>query len=651
MAESLAHELSALLTRTGGDPAVLRAVADAWEATGRPPTLRVVPFQPGRRPTDEDARPGMGSSDCAALVGAPAASSADAGAGNCAFVLFEADMPDDASVAASASLPDGWKSPPLAVEAIPGSHRRRVELDVARDLAGADLGFATGLLRTLRVDVAASRHGVPIAADAAALDVCDARLLGSLYQRIVERLVAPDTARQAAAAGAPDPGVAYHPWYPVLRIGMDKAALYTDALVSDIVGKADHLTDPAWLLRVGVYLELLTCLGVVEAVRGEPEVGDLLDPAERAAFDAGPVFAEVRARIDTAAWKEVWALRRIAFARRGLPRTGPVSARALLDKKKATLAFLHAHHEDLKHAIELAGPNSHNAQETWQRVFRDAERAVLRQTAAAFPELAFLPAPVREVVLWQRRGIGDQQGLYATACHQYRASMNMVAAWAKGRGLMDFTGDECVDLSTSLLHAAMHDPSRVPLLQRADGYGDELDVAEAVFSGAGPEPTLDEVEAMLAGVPILRLLDAGEIRTLAAAARPLLQGPHERFVVQGHEGTSLFIVADGDVEVVLRQGEVDVPIETMGTGAIIGEMGLLTGEPRAATVRAGRDGALVYEIGQQQYEPLVRAHPEWLDDLATEMADRLARRQNVLAARDVPSRADLRARIRRRFWG
>ena len=45
-----------------------------------------------------------------------------------------------------------------------------------------------------------------------------------------------------------------------------------------------------------------------------------------------------------------------------------------------------------------------NAQETWQRVFRDAERAVLRKTAEAFPELGFLPAQAREFVLWHSKG-------------------------------------------------------------------------------------------------------------------------------------------------------------------------------------------------------------------------------------------------------
>jgi hypothetical protein len=177
----------------------------------------------------------------------------------------------------------------------------------------------------------------------------------------------------------------------VLTIGGDKAALYTAALVADIVGKEHHLTDPAWLLRVGVHLELLTCLGIFEAVRDD--IGDLLDADERAAYESSDAFAETRARVRPDVWRDIWRTRQIAFPRRGSPRAGPVSVLNLLRKRDATLRFLHAHHEDLKNAIELAGPNPFNAQETWQRVFRDAERAVMRQAAQAFPELSFCPRP------------------------------------------------------------------------------------------------------------------------------------------------------------------------------------------------------------------------------------------------------------------
>ncbi|CAN5616756.1 hypothetical protein BH20ACT2_BH20ACT2_17310 [soil metagenome] len=364
----------------------------------------------------------------------------EGGSSNLAVVLFEvADLPDGAVVDATISI-DGrplptWDRQPVALTP---SARQRVELLPDRDLADEDLGFTQGFLRRARVELRVVHDADVMDADEAWLDVCDVRNLGSLCERIIDRVVAPDAARQAAKAGVPDPGVTYHPWFPVLKIGGDKAALYTAALRADIVDKQHHLTDPSWLLRVGIYLELLTCIGIFEAVRND--IGDLLSPAERAAFEHDDAFAEIHGRIDPDAWREVWRMRRITFPGLGSPRTGPVSVLNLLKKRDATLHFLHVHHDDLKHAIELAGPNRFNAQETWQRVFRDAERAVMRQTADAFPELGHLPAPARELVLWQRFGVASTQGVYATACNQYRASMNADAVWANAKGLMDHAG-------------------------------------------------------------------------------------------------------------------------------------------------------------------------------------------------------------------
>jgi CRP-like cAMP-binding protein len=605
----------------------------------------IIAFRPGRRPTDEARHPWLGSSDQVAfrLDGEP---------GNRCYVLFAVAGGDGCALDATLTGPDGplpgWDRRPFAPAAftggmpvprpcpLGGDHPYVLELAPDADLDVA-IPF-TGL--SLEVRIRLTRDGAEAAAAAGRLDVYDVRRFGTLYERIVERVVKPDTERQR-------PGLshAYHPWFPVLLIGSHKAELYTRALLGDVVHKRHNLSDPGWLVRVGLYLELLTGLGIFAAVR--EDAGELLTAAERAEL---PDLAD---RLNVDGWRRVWALREI----------GP-SATALLNKRRATLEFLHVHHEDLQHAIELAGPNPYSAQETWHRVFRDAERAVLRQTPAAFPELERLPPEVRRFVLWHRRGhlllsralrvpgplprlLGDQDGLFASACNQYRASMNRVADWAQARGLMDHAGDEAVPRQVSLLEAHMNQPSRVALLQRRDGYDSErLEVGAELPPDY--EPPLADLRELLAGTALFSLLRDDELDTLARTARPLTFGPLERIIVQGQDGDSLFVVVEGTVEVMLRRADGrEVNLGTRPRGTVLGEMSLLTGAPRSATVRAV-DGALVYEIGERQYEPILAARPELVTALERAMEKRLSAQGELLGRYDAErARAGFARRIRR----
>ena len=642
---------------------VLRAAAATLETAGEPVRCTIVPFVPGHRPADEAAHPGLGSSEEVAVI-LPGARQDPA----CLLYTVSGDPTGEVSVDATVSFtgPDGGAAP----VSVPGWDRRPVPPraftvgeDGAASIAGADprdrgarrvlslcpahdllpgaawgwdeLGAGIGggatdgahpftfghlFSQRLLVELRAVDRGVPVAAAATTMFVCDLRRSGSLYRRLLDRLVAVDVGRQARAAGVDAPGVAYHPWFPVLRIGAEKADLYTRALVEDIAGSGQHLSDPGWLMRVGLQLEFLTFMGICEAVKDD--VGDLLSPAERAAYEGSEHFAEVRARVDPEAWQEVWDLRRIAFPRLGTPRTGPVSALNLLAKKKATLGFLHVHHRDLRHAIALAGRNHHNAQETWQRVFRDAERAVLRMTPAAFPELDYLSEQTREFVLWHRKGrfelgrtvrfpgavtglFADQDGLFASACNQYRASMNEVADWAKQHGIMDHTGPECVPRRVSLLEAHLDEPARVAAMQHRDGFGPALDAVGP--APAGYARPADEVGGLLASTPPFCTLAPAERLALAAAARPRTLGPTERLLVQGQRSSrSLFLLAEGELEVLVRdhRGE-DVTTGTIRAGALVGGPPAPGDGSYDATVRA-LEGAVVYELGPRQYEPVLR---------------------------------------------
>jgi hypothetical protein len=331
--------------------------------------------------------------------------------------------------------------------------------------------------RRLRIELEPCAGEGVLTRNPSQVELYDTGQFGSLYRRLMERLVQPDTVAQATRLGLGTLSERFHPWFPVLAIGMDKARLYMEAIENDAAWHTVHLPDPRWLMRVGLYLELLTCLGIIEAVR--PEYPELLSPEEQHALETVPALAAVRKHLDVGAWREVWALRPIARPSR-LLRAAPVGPGNLLRKRRATLAFLEAHHEDLKRAIALAGPVRGDASETWRRVFRDAERAVLGHGEAVFPELQALPASWRGFALWHQcgdfsaqglgrvparlsRGLGDRDGVFASACRQYRRSMNEVAHWARERGLMAYAGQECISSGASLIEALL--PS--PLTQRA----------------------------------------------------------------------------------------------------------------------------------------------------------------------------------------
>lgn len=674
------------------------------------PKCRIISFITGRRPTDEAAHPGLGSSDNTGMI----CNFSDLET-NKTYILYEltgleqftAIECDSFGLDVTLSFAGtdgsqqtfpipGWNKRPIEPMIFKKSRGKRPSLQPVslgkiaghnlviafspeKDFLPVDWSFADfdepiqktatddqdpftfGHLFTqiVHVSIRLTHRGLPVAAAQTTLDVCDTRRFGSLYQRIVDRLLIPDTERQAQRAGAPSLDVSFHPWFPVLKIGSDKANLYTDALIEDIVHKKRHLTDPRWLMRVGLYLEFLTCLGIFEAVKDD--MGDLLTPAERKAFEQHPFFAKIRNRLNPWGWRKVWELREITFQKFGIPQTGPVCSMNLLQKKKATLAFLQVHHEDLKHAIALAGRNEYNAQETWHRVFRDAERAVLRKTQEAFPELGYMDNTFREMILWHQKGktavtgtalkqitnlVGDQDGLFASACNQYRASMNEVAEWAKHHSLMDYTGQECVDRQVSLLQAYMEKQfKQVERLQHRDGYSNSLETIDKLPGEL--KSSSEMIDDLLAGLSLFQILTVEERQQLASTAREIVLGPMERIIVEGRAGSSLFLVGSGNLEVLIRQSDgVDRVIDVKKRGDIVGEISLLTGAPRTATVRA-KESATVYEIGKRQYQPIISARPELIDELAQLMTRNI---KNIHEQREAYARENESTTMKERIW-
>ena len=98
-------------------------------------------------------------------------------------------------------------------------------------------------------------------------------------------------------------------------------------------------------------------------------------------------------------------------------------------------------------------------------------------------------------------------------------------------------------------------------------------------------------------------------------------------VTQGQAGDSLFIIVEGVVEVRVKVSEdKEIEVDRMGAGTFFGEMALLTGEPRTASIVATTD-TLLYEITKKDIEPLIIQQPELSKELSKALTERTLNRE------------------------
>jgi small-conductance mechanosensitive channel len=122
-----------------------------------------------------------------------------------------------------------------------------------------------------------------------------------------------------------------------------------------------------------------------------------------------------------------------------------------------------------------------------------------------------------------------------------------------------------------------------------------------------------EEERLLADVDLFATLPP-ELRHQVASSAPMaVYGSGETIVRQGEAGQSMFVVLSGTVRVVLEPSRNEVA--RIERGGYFGEMSLLTGDPRSATVLAVGDVAVV-EIGADLFRRLAAAHPEAIEKIA-----------------------------------
>ncbi len=139
----------------------------------------------------------------------------------------------------------------------------------------------------------------------------------------------------------------------------------------------------------------------------------------------------------------------------------------------------------------------------------------------------------------------------------------------------------------------------------------------------------DEAFSILRGEPLFQCLSDGQIGNLVGQSDLNHFGRGERVIEEGDDGDSMFILLQGSAQVSVAKNGSTIPVATLRSGDCFGEMSLLTGEKRSATVQAERD-CYIMEIGKEVMGGVIRESPDCMKQLSELLAKRRMETEGIL---------------------
>jgi CRP/FNR family cyclic AMP-dependent transcriptional regulator len=141
-------------------------------------------------------------------------------------------------------------------------------------------------------------------------------------------------------------------------------------------------------------------------------------------------------------------------------------------------------------------------------------------------------------------------------------------------------------------------------------YREPVPVYNSAVAKASPE--------MLKTVPLFADLDDRELQQIAASMRERRFTAGDTVTQEGAGGAGFFVVESGDADVSVE----GTARGTIGPGDYFGEIALLTGSDRTATITATTD-MVCYGMTPWDFRPLVESNSTIAWKLLTAMADKL----------------------------
>jgi small-conductance mechanosensitive channel len=130
--------------------------------------------------------------------------------------------------------------------------------------------------------------------------------------------------------------------------------------------------------------------------------------------------------------------------------------------------------------------------------------------------------------------------------------------------------------------------------------------------------------------PLFKSFSDDQLDALFPRGQITNYGRGERLIEQGANGDSMFLLVKGEANVVVNRNGFDTHVASLRSGDCFGEMSLLTGEKRSASVVADSDCEVV-EIGKPVLANSLKENPELLTKLSTLLAQRQMENEGILA--------------------
>jgi small-conductance mechanosensitive channel/CRP-like cAMP-binding protein len=139
---------------------------------------------------------------------------------------------------------------------------------------------------------------------------------------------------------------------------------------------------------------------------------------------------------------------------------------------------------------------------------------------------------------------------------------------------------------------------------------------------SGKTQKLQRLSDSLQKVYLFSLLDEEERRLIAENLEELHYAKNELIIREGEAGDSFFIIDEGEVEVFINSPHKTRKVLTrLMDGDFFGEIALLTGERRTASVQATTD-TRVYELKKDRFKKVLERKPDILDEIGSVLSRR-----------------------------